>query len=102
MFQRMEISVGSSSGGHMGRPSRPDPHLSARQDVSSQLDLGEVALPNGFEEPVVADVRLLRLLGASGPDAGPGRARARLLAAVAVRRVLREETKRFRHGGRVN
>ena len=34
-------------------------HLSARQDVAGQLDLGEVALADGLEQPVVPDVRLL-------------------------------------------
>lgn len=66
-------------------------HLSAREDVSGQFDLGEVALPDGFEQPVVADVRLLWLLGAAGTHAGPGRARADLLTAIAVRRVLWKE-----------
>lgn len=66
-------------------------HLSAGEDVPSQLDLGKVALPDGFQQSVVADVGLLRLLGASGPDAGPGRAGADLLAAISVRRVLQRE-----------
>lgn len=46
-------------------------HLSAREDVARQLDLGEVALSDGLEQPVVADVRLL--VGARGngvPAAG--------------------------------
>lgn len=63
-------------------------HLSAGEDVSGQFDLGEVALPDGFEQPVVADVRLLLLLGAAGSHAGPARARADLLTAITVRRVL--------------
>lgn len=67
-------------------------HLSAREDVSGQLDLGEVALSDGLQQAVVADVGLLRLLGAPGSDAGPGRARADLLAAISVRCVLREKT----------
>lgn len=69
-------------------------HLSACENVSSQLDLGKVALPDGLEQPVVAHVRLLRLLGAPGPDAGPGGARSDLLAAISVRRVLWNRTGR--------
>lgn len=69
--------------------SQAQTHLSAREDVSGQFDLGEVALPDGFQQPVVADVGLLRLLGAAGSHAGPGRARADLLTSIAVRRVLR-------------
>ena len=49
------------------------------------------ALPDGFQQPVVADVGLLRLLGASGSDAGPGRACADLLAAISVRCVLQKD-----------
>lgn len=48
-----------------------DGNLSAREDVARQLDLGEVALSDGLEQPVVADVRLL--VGARGngvPAAG--------------------------------
>lgn len=67
-------------------------HLSACEDVSGQLDLGKVALSDGLEQPVVAHVRLLRLLGAPGSDAGPGGARPDLLPAVSVRRVLRGGT----------
>lgn len=70
-------------------------HLSAGQNVSGQFDLGEVALPDGFEQPVVADVGLLLLLRAAGSHAGPGRARADLLTSIAVRRVLRK-TRNFR------
>lgn len=66
-------------------------HLSACEDVPSQLDLGKVALSDGFEQSVVAHVRLLRLLGASGSHAGPGRARADLLTAIRVRCVLQKE-----------
>lgn len=36
-------------------------HLSTRQRVSGQLDLGEVALANGLGQPVVSNVRLLVL-----------------------------------------
>lgn len=70
-------------------------HLSACEDVPSQLDLGKVALSDGLEQPVVAHVRLLRLLGAPGSDAGPGGARSDLLAAISVRRVLWTETRRI-------
>lgn len=58
--------------------------------MSGQLDLGEVALSDGFEQPVVADVGLLRLLGAAGSHAGPDRARADLLTPITVRRVLQK------------
>lgn len=34
-------------------------HLLPREDVSCQFDLGEVAFANGFQQPVVADVRLV-------------------------------------------
>lgn len=47
-------------------------HLSACEDVSGQLDLGKVALPNGFKQPVVANMGLLRLIRAAGPYARPG------------------------------
>lgn len=63
-------------------------HLSACENVSSQLDLGKVALSDGLEQPVVAHVRLLRLLGTPGSDASPGGARSDLLTAISVRRVL--------------
>lgn len=56
--------------------------------MPGQFDLGEVALADGFEQPVVADVGLLRLLGAAGSHAGPGRARADFLTPITVRRVL--------------
>lgn len=69
-------------------------HLSACENVPGQLDLGKVALSDGLEQPVVAHVRLLRLLGAPGPDASPGGARSDLLAAISVRRVLRNKTGR--------
>lgn len=63
-------------------------HLSAGEDVPGQFDLGEVALADGLEQSVVADVGLLRLLRAAGSHAGPGRARADLLTPITVRRVL--------------
>lgn len=66
-------------------------HLPACEDVPSQLDLGKVALSDGFEQSVVTDVGLLRLLGASGPNAGPGRACADLLTAISVCCVLQKE-----------
>lgn len=68
-------------------------YLSACENVSSQLDLGKVALSDGLEESIVAHVRLLRLLRTPGSDAGPGRARADLLTTISVRRVLQERTK---------
>lgn len=61
--------------------------------MSGQFDFGEVALADGFEQPVVADVGLLRLLGGAGSDAGPGRACADLLTSITVRRVLWGEEK---------
>jgi len=67
------------------------PHLSAGGDVPGQFDFGEVALADCFEEPVVADMRLLRLIGAAGSHASPARARAELRAAVTVRRMLQRE-----------
>lgn len=67
-------------------------HLSARQDVSGQFDLGEVALANGLKQPVVPHVWLLRFLRAAGAHAGTARPRADLLAPIAMRRVLRKET----------
>lgn len=70
-------------------------HLSACENVSSQLDLGKVALSDGLEQPVVAHVRLLRLLGTPGSDASPGRARSDLLTAISVRRVLWNKTRRI-------
>lgn len=47
-------------------------HLSAREDVSGQFDLGKVALPDGFKQPVVANMGLLRLIRAAGPYTRPG------------------------------
>lgn len=38
----------------------PCSHLSAGEDVASQLHFSEIALADGFEEPVVADVRVVR------------------------------------------
>lgn len=67
-------------------------HLSARQDVSGQFDLGEVAFADGLEQPVVPHVGLLRFLRAAGAHAGAARPRADLLAPIAVRRVLWNET----------
>lgn len=66
-------------------------HLSAREDVTRQLDLGKVALSDGFEQPVVANVRLL--VGARGngvPAAGAGAdgPRGDLVAPIGVRGVL--------------
>lgn len=50
-------------------------YLSARQDVAGQLDLGKVALADGLEQAVVADVRLLVGAGGDGvPAAGAQRA----------------------------
>lgn len=66
-------------------------HLSARQDVSGQLDLGEVALADSLEQPVVPHVGLLRLLRAAGTHAGAARPCADLLAPIAVRGVLWRE-----------
>lgn len=64
-------------------------YLSAGEHVSGQFDLGKVALANGFEQPVVAYVGLLRLLGAAGrTHARPAWACADLLTAIAVRGVL--------------
>lgn len=40
-------------------PSKAKAHLSPRQDMSCQLHLGKVPLPDGLEETVVADVRVL-------------------------------------------
>lgn len=34
-------------------------HLFPCEDMSCQFDLGEVAFADGFEQPVVADVRLV-------------------------------------------
>lgn len=34
-------------------------HLFPCEDVSCQFDLGEVAFADGFQQPVVADVRLV-------------------------------------------
>lgn len=34
-------------------------HLFPGEDVSGQFDLGEVAFADGFQQPVVADVRLV-------------------------------------------
>lgn len=70
-------------------------HLSARENVPRQLNLGKVALSDGLEQPVVAHVRLLRLLGTPGSDASPGGARSGLLAAISVRRVLWNKTRRI-------
>lgn len=67
-------------------------HLSACEHVSGQFDLGKVALADGFEQPVVAYVGLLRLLGAAGrTHARPARACADLLTAIGMRGVT------FRH-----
>lgn len=41
-----------------------DRHLFASEDVPSQLDLCEIPLSDGFQQPVFADVRLL--VGCSG------------------------------------
>lgn len=60
--------------------------------MSGQFDLGEVALADGFEQPVVADVGLLRLLGAAGSHARPARACADVRTAISVRRVLWKKT----------
>lgn len=38
--------------------SKTDSHLSPRQNMSRQLHLGKVPLPDGLEEPVVANVRV--------------------------------------------
>ncbi len=47
-------------------------HLSSCENVSSQFDLGKVALADGFEEPVVADMWLLIGTGCDGVSAaGP-------------------------------
>lgn len=35
------------------------PHLFPCEDMTSQFDLGKVALANGFQQPVVANVWLL-------------------------------------------
>lgn len=74
-------------------------HLSAREDVACQLDLGEVSLADGLEQPIVADVRLL--VGTRGdrvPAAGaraPG-SRGHLIAPISVRGVLWTEDKSLR------
>lgn len=65
-------------------------HLSAGKDVSGQFHFGKVALADGFEQPVVADVRLL---GAAGSNAGPSRARADLLTPITVWSVLWKQKK---------
>ena len=46
-------------------------HLSPRQHVACQFDFGEVALPDGLEQPVVADGGLLIGEGGDGVPA-PG------------------------------
>lgn len=54
-------------------------HLLARQDVAGQLDFGKVSLADGFEQSVIADVRLLVGAGSNGVPA-PGAQRAAGLA----------------------
>lgn len=66
-------------------------HLSTRQDVSCQFDLGKVALADGFEKPVVADMRLLVGAGGDGVAASsPGAAGScgTIVPPVGVRGVL--------------
>ena len=46
----------------------PSAHLSSCEDVPRELDLGEVPLADGLEEPVVADVGVL-LSGGQGVSA---------------------------------
>lgn len=60
--------------------------------MPGEFDFGEVSFADGLEQPVVSDMRLLRLVRAAGSHAGPTRACAKLLAPIAMRRVLwREE-----------
>ena len=55
-------------------PDQSTSHLTAGQDVSGQLDLGEVALPDGLQKPVVPDVRqLVRTRGDGVPTPRPQR-----------------------------
>ena len=47
-----------------------DSDLLARGDVLGQLDLGKVSLPDGLEEPVLANMRLLS--GSASRHSGAG------------------------------
>lgn len=67
------------------------PHLSSCQDVARKFDLGEVALADGFEQPVVANMRLL--VGARGDGVAASDPRAAgsggaVVPPVSVRGVL--------------
>ncbi|GAA6074010.1 uncharacterized [Tachysurus ichikawai] len=69
-------------------------HLSTCQDVPRQFDLGKIALADGFEQPVVADMWLL--VGARGDGVAascPGAAGScgTIVSPISVRGVL--ETK---------
>lgn len=71
--------------------SMPKSHLSSRQDVSRQFDLGEVALADSFKQPVVANMRLLvgtrsDRVAASSP--GATGSRGTIVPPVTVRGVL--------------
>lgn len=70
-------------------------HLSAGQDVASQFNFSKVALADGFEEPVVADVRVVWARGhgvtAACTKGSTRRTSALLRAASRQRRVLHRE-----------
>lgn len=59
-------------------------HLSAGEDVAGKFDLGEVALADGLEQPVVADVRLLVGDGVATAGARAAGARSDLVASIGV------------------
>lgn len=68
-----------------------NPYLSPCQDVSRQFDLGEVALANGFEQPVIANMRLLvstRGNGVAASSPGAAGSRGTIVSTVTVRGVL--------------
>ena len=78
-----------------------DSHLSAGEDVAGQFDFGEVALADGLEEPVVADVRLIVRAGSHGVPAACAEGAARHARALVrptrrQRRMLHTESIRIR------
>lgn len=57
-------------------------HLSSSQDMASQLDFGEVALPNGLEQTVVPNMGCLFCCGWRGLTAGQAHRVGHLTTAI--------------------
>lgn len=67
-------------------------HLSASEDVTTQFDLGKVAFSNGFQEPVIPNMRILVFRAWTAwitvSDTRPYRPRGPLHTTVTIRGVL--------------